>query len=86
MSRIARGVAAVQPAFAAIGAFISETWNNVLKPVLSFLWSFIKNVLGPAVLFLWRGIVQPAFSSGSMLQAGGFDRLLVPGTIEFVTP
>lgn len=31
-------------------------------------------------------IVQPAFSSGSMLQAGGFDRLLVPGTIEFVTP
>ncbi len=30
-------------------------------------------------------IMQPAFASGGLLQAGGFDRLLVPGTIEFVS-
>lgn len=52
-----------------MGRVISFAWNNIIKPILSGLWNFIKNVimpvfeaLGAAIAWVWNNIIAPAIS------------------------
>lgn len=51
---------AIQPAFGAIGDFISWTWNSVIKPVFDFFSSVLDNI-GKAISWFWHNVVEPAF-------------------------
>lgn len=53
----------VQPAFAAIGAFVVWAWENAIKPALSALFSFVRDTLAPTIVWLWKNVVSPMFSA-----------------------
>lgn len=53
----------VQAVWKGIQAAISFAWNNVIKPALTALWSFIVNTLAPKVLWFHNNIVKPAFAA-----------------------
>lgn len=52
----------VQAAWKGIQAAIKFAWENVIKPVFTALWNFIKTILVPVITWLWNNIVKPYFT------------------------
>jgi phage-related protein len=52
----------VQAVWKGIQMAISYAWNNIIKPVLNALWSFIQNTLAPVVKWLYNNVVKPYFN------------------------
>jgi hypothetical protein len=52
----------IAPAFAAIGAIISDWWNQVAYPIFRLISIVIRTIVVPIIMFLWRNVVQPAFA------------------------
>lgn len=68
----------VQPAFAAIGAFVVWAWENAIKPALSALMSFVRDTLAPTIVWLWENVVSPAFQKIGDFIGWAWENVIFP--------
>src|SRR5690606_13507601 len=68
----------VQPAFAAIGAFIATAWTNTIKPALTAFFAFARDTLAPTIVWLWQNVVSPAFAAIGAVIAWAWNNVIFP--------
>lgn len=68
----------IQPAFAGIGALITNAWTGVIQPALAAVWAFVTNVLAPAFTWLWQNVLAPAFTGIGLLISFAWTNVIQP--------